>query len=345
MAAETSREEGQWFARRDQPTDLFVLDRISGQAQTVRLERGSCSAPRFSADGQRLVFVGSEGPTHLSEVYLKKGPSAEPERLLPPHRVGGHASSFAPDISADGRWVSLLTYRPLPGNDNWAPTLALAEVTKETTVEVPFTWKVSTNSGRVALSPDGSRLAWENRQLTHEEKLTTRLVVHTRGESPLTIAREAGEPSLSRDTCAFVQSDEAGIYQLALYDFRDRTTRVLTQADEDCLEPAISSDGKRVVFTSYASNLTSGQVDGPSQVYLLEVSSGRIRCLSSGGKANSYNPTISADGSTVAFVSLDSTLGEEKLQGGQIYLWQDGWERCRSVNQSEFKDKTEGPGN
>jgi Tol biopolymer transport system component len=85
----------------------------------------------------------------------------------------------------------------------------------------------------------------------------------------------------------------------------------------------VSADGQHVAFTSAASNLVAGQVDpvrtgagGQHDVFRYSLAGGAIDLVShavgsatTAGNHISYSPTISADGSRVAFASRASDLG------------------------------------
>lgn len=79
--------------------------------------------------------------------------------------------------------------------------------------------------------------------------------------------------------------------------------------DQDSSRPAISADGRFVVFVSNATNLVSGIVDEQiNHVYRKDLQSGELEIVTrvSGQPAadeSSFNPAISADGSKVVFSS------------------------------------------
>ena len=94
------------------------------------------------------------------------------------------------------------------------------------------------------------------------------------------------------------------------------TTRVSVgpggaEANGDSFAPAISGDGRYVVFSSAASNLVPGDSNGVDDVFLRDRVAGtttRISVGQGGTEANggSYEPTISTDGSVIAY-SSDAT--------------------------------------
>src|SRR4030095_13902325 len=85
---------------------------------------------------------------------------------------------------------------------------------------------------------------------------------------------------------------------------------------------SISGDGNMVAFSSGASNLTAG-LEGNSMinVYLKDISAGNIELLTidsrTGKAAGGSSPSISDDGSKVAFCSSASSLVENDKNG----LW------------------------
>ena len=87
-------------------------------------------------------------------------------------------------------------------------------------------------------------------------------------------------------------------------------------------DPVISADGRFVAFMSYASNLVDGDTNGIGDIFVRDLVLGttaRVSVDSRGGQANrmvigtfvgSLNPTISANGRFVAFMSAASNLSD-----------------------------------
>jgi Tol biopolymer transport system component len=85
------------------------------------------------------------------------------------------------------------------------------------------------------------------------------------------------------------------------------------QGDGDCLETAVSADGRFVAFSSKASNLVPGDTNEDWDVFVRDREAGtteRVSINSSGAQAEgaSGRPAISADGRLVAFVSTAPNL-------------------------------------
>ena len=86
-----------------------------------------------------------------------------------------------------------------------------------------------------------------------------------------------------------------------------------SEGNGSCDDPSISADGRFVAFSSYASNLVSGDTNVASDVFVHDRQSGtteRVSVDSAGaaGNGDSYSPSISADGWIVAFTSRATNL-------------------------------------
>jgi hypothetical protein len=84
--------------------------------------------------------------------------------------------------------------------------------------------------------------------------------------------------------------------------------------NEHSRDPALSADGNRVAFGSGASNLAGGN-PGTDDLFLRDIAAGTTVLLSrataadgAAGDSSSFGPSISADGSRVAFVSTAANL-------------------------------------
>src|SRR5262249_34089008 len=85
------------------------------------------------------------------------------------------------------------------------------------------------------------------------------------------------------------------------------------EANDDCGGGRISADARFVAFSTWASNLVSGDTNNMSDVFVHDRTTGTTELVSvdrRGGPANgeSFAPSLSADGRFVAFYSSSSDL-------------------------------------
>lgn len=123
-----------------------------------------------------------------------------------------------------------------------------------------------------------------------------------------------------------VPGDTNGAADVFVFDRQLSTTARVSvgtggaQANGSSDEPAISDDGRVVIFTSTASNLASGDTNGLMDVFARDLVSGittRVSTSTNGtqGNADSYLACVSGDGRYVAFQSWASNLVSSDTNG------------------------------
>jgi serine/threonine protein kinase len=103
---------------------------------------------------------------------------------------------------------------------------------------------------------------------------------------------------------SFITGNRADI---ALLDSAQATPRVLTHAGEN-FSPAISGDGRTIVFTSESA-------DAPRHIFVIDADGSNLRQLTRG--AGESDPSISSDGRTIAYsAAFGSEIWVQSLDGG-----------------------------
>ena len=348
--------------------DVFVYDRVAHTMERVSVASdgtegdGASDSPSISGDGQLVVFASQAnnlipgGTGGKYDIYLRDR-SASTTGLVTGTVSGG--TSWAPRISADGRFVAFMT-----SDGALLPGVPEAKMLREVSVKdlmtgtyecpsFPFgssDFGLFTQTGPPALSADGRYALFTSTRRglvpLEEDRLFGRHGIYVRdrltGVAMLGMPRGAGElpplskcedlylrPAISADGrfVAFFSSDDGLVPEdsnwvpdVFLYDLVDKTTeRVSIGFDgSDPLncsrEPSVSADGRYVAFVSCATNLVA---DCPpvaaSQVFVRDRSAGTTELATLGadgaaGEACSSQPSISADGRVVAFLSSAGNL-------------------------------------
>ena len=199
-----------------------------------------------------------------------------------------NSDSFGPAISADGRYVAFdsLASNLVPGDTNDHSDVFVRDRRSGTTQLVSVATdgtQANSDSFDPAISADGRYVAFGS------------------------------------DASNLVPGDTNGTDEVFVRDRRSGTTQLVsvatggTQANGRSFIPAISADGRYVVFGSDASNLVPGDTNGTDEVFVRDLRSGttqRVSVATGGTQANSdsFSPAISADGRYVAFDSDASNL-------------------------------------
>ncbi|MGI8684127.1 MAG: TolB family protein [Acidimicrobiales bacterium] len=172
------------------------------------------------------------------------------------------------------------------------------------------------------------------------------LVSHNPASSTTTANASSFSPSISADGAFMAfhslatnlvagQIDANGAFDVFLFEratgavtLVSHTPASATTANAISFSPSISADGAFVAFHASATNLVAGQIDanGVEDVFLFQRATGAVTLVSrtpasatTTANANSFSPSISADGAYVAFHSPATNLvaGQSDANGAQ----------------------------
>ncbi len=263
---------------------------------------GSSDAPAVSSDGSLIAFTSSSSladgvPNGVAQVYIRNT-STGAITLVSSDGLGvaGNAASANPSMSDDGRYVLFASTATNLGSESAVQQLYLKDRTTSTVTLVSanasgFPGTAASTNGR--LSADGAYAVFESD--------ATNLVA---------VSNTAGQ--------IYVRAIAAGTTALV--------TQTVAGTPAGGSMPAISGDGRFVVFKSASANLVSDVTPTTAQIYVRDVFRGKTNLVStdvSGNTANgaSDTPTMSGDGRTIAFASLATNLdGTATNSVSQIYL-------------------------
>lgn len=283
--------------------DIFVYDRSTGRVSLVSRANGvkgdggneDSNLPSISADGNYVAFqTGATNFLHGSYggIFVRnlRRRTTKPVASLRLHPGGPLNGGYTPSISAHGRWVAFLTTTHLRHGN--ALEVAVRDMN------------------------GGKRTVYASRANGRHGPLAAgdcKLPTISANGSYVTFVSKA--KNLSRD-------DKDDIEDIFVRNLKTNRTTLVSRAggergaaaNGDSSNPSISADGRYVAFESYASNL--GPADNSTQpdIFVRDMRSGHVFLVSradgSGAAANapSANPSISADGSYVAFDSRGSNL-------------------------------------
>jgi Tol biopolymer transport system component len=250
---------------------------------------GRSFVPAISGDGRFAAFYSDAsnlvaGDRNDSrDVFVNDRQTGETTRMsVDSSGAEANDDSFAPAISADGRFVTFSSAATnlVAGDTNGVDDVFVRDRQAGTTTRVSVASGSEANSGSYSpsISADGRYVAFLSD--------ATNLV--------------AGDTNASRDvfvfdrqtaTTARASVDSAGV-----------------QADLDSFTPVLSADGRFVAFTSFADNLIPLDTNESSDVFVRDLQANattRVSEYQGGFEADFDNlrPAISADGRFVAFDS------------------------------------------
>ncbi len=281
--------------------DIFVHDRQTGETTRVSLSSAggqgndNSYTAAISADGRYVAFrsyasnlVSGDSNDH-ADIFVHDRQTGETTRVsVDSAGVQGADGSFAPSLSADGRYVSF-------------------------------------SSNSVNLIDDDTN--GHSDIFVHDRQTgqTTRVSVDSAG---VQANDYASHPIISADgryvafrspAANLVVSDTNGYEDIFVHDRQTgQTTRVSidtggAQANDASTTPAISAGGRYVAFESIADNLVGSDTNNFNDVFIHDRQTGqttRVSVDAAGNEGNNpaYDPAISASGRYVAFDSSASNL-------------------------------------
>jgi Tol biopolymer transport system component len=330
-------------------TDVFVHDAATGSTVRVSVDNSGGELPdvslepAISGDGRSIAFSTIRPFGHL-DVYVRDRGTAQTSLVsATPGHVPGNSDSYAPAISADGRYVAFFSYASdlVPGDVGYIDCFVRDLRTGATSMVSRNSAGVQGNEdvgyGRPAISSDGRYVAFSSRASNLDPGDTNhgldvfRRDTLTNTTELVSVGQPNGsavaEVSISGDgrivvfatDAALVAGDTNGNFDVYARDMvAGTTTRVSVdsagaQVSGFCVDCSISADGRCVAFRSNSNQLAPGDSNGAVDIFVRDLVAQRttrasISSHGSEGDADSESPAISADGSHVAFHSLATDL-------------------------------------
>jgi Tol biopolymer transport system component len=311
-------------------TDIFVFDRQTEQTSRVSIDSAGgegdsgSTAAAISGDGRFVAFQSqatnlvAADANNAGDVFVHDRQTGKTTRVsVSSSGAEAQGASNDPAISADGRYVAF----------------------------------VSDAANLVAGATNGYRNVFLHDRQTGQ---TTRI---SAGFGGILVDGDSDSPAIAGDGSTIVfrsdatnllaaGSDTNSVGDIFAYDrptgqiSRVSVTSGGAQAQGESSSPAISADGRAIVFASNADNLTATSTGGFRNIYLRDLATGQTIWVSQaldGSAPNGYSdtPTISGDGNLIAFLSSANNLvGYDAKSTPDVFLVdrQQHTISCLSVN-------------
>jgi hypothetical protein len=308
--------------------DVFVHDRQTGQTSRISIASNGAQGnwnsdySSISADGRYVAFSsnasnlvsgdtnnycdwwGDPGNENCWDVFVHDQQTRQTTRVsVASGGIQANSASQGPSISADGRYVAFYSrasnlvssdtnnycttgFIPTPGSLNCWDAFVHDRLTGQTS--------------RVSVASDGSQanmhsatgsISADGRYVTFSSYASNLVSADTNGDLDIFVHdRLTGQTSRASVASNGIQADSGESH-----------------------ESSISADGRFVAFTSWASDLVSGDTNGDYDIFVHDrqtVQTSRVSVASDGTQGNEWSrfPSISADGRYVAFESNASNL-------------------------------------
>jgi len=311
--------------------DVFVHDRFTGDTTRVSVTSGGAQVtgpgtgrPRISGDGRVVTFHSEAadlvpGDTNeATDVFVHDRSTGATRRVsVSSAAVQGNAPSLAPDISADGRFVTFQSTATnlVPGDtnnttagadphasdvfvhDRQTGATTRVNVSSATALTEGAQAQPGSVSGGASISGDGTVVVFHSdaaNLVAGDTNGTSDIFVHNRAVSTTArvtapVAGPHSSPSVSADGSAVAFTVSTGTSPAAssvyVYDVGPRASTLAgtkdgTVPDGTSDGGAISADGRLVAFESTADDLVAGDTNGRSDVFVRDRTKGTTRLVS-----------------------------------------------------------------
>lgn len=265
---------------------------------------GSSDRPWISTNGRYVAFLSAasnlvSGDTNgVADVFVRDRQTGQINRIsVASDGTQANNPSDKPSISADGRFVAFVS-----GASN------LVSGDTNNTDDIFVRDQQTGQTSRISVASNG----------TQGDNYSDDLAISADGRY---VAFESRASNL-------VNNDSNGYLDIFVHDRQTgQTSRVSvasdgTQGNNPSSRPAISADGRYILFESGASNLVSGDTNGVTDVFIHDRQTGqtsRVSVASDGTQGNgnswSYSSALSGDGRFVVFSSTASNLVSNDSNG------------------------------
>ena len=338
VAFDSNATDLSFFDLDDDP-DVYVRDLQTGSSTLVSRASdgatgsGPSSHPSISADGRFVAFQSNAVldpiDTDLDADVYVRDLVAQTTRLVSrgtgPAAVGASGDTGAPAISGNGRYVAYQTVAGMqPGEGDGEYDIYVYDLQEQV---VRFVSRATGEQGaNLSGHSWGPSISYDGRVIAFSSQSN-----FDPADSDADIRAEASEDVYVRDM------------QTLATTLVSRTTGANTPAGNNrSTEPAISSSGRYVAFTSSA-DLVPPDATGEADIYVRDIHANSTTLVSratNGAKANRLSawPSISASGRYVAFSSMATNLdAADPDTYGDVYV------RDRQTGVTTLASRATGP--
>jgi TolB protein len=240
-------------------SEIYTSDLLFNRVRPLTGDRSLVTGPSWSPDGSKLLYT-TYYKTGAPDIYMIDLRSSS--RKLPIATFKGTNSGGA--FSPNGRNIAM----SLSGTGNAEIFIAdpqgknMRRLTTNKSLEISPSW-----------SPDGRRLVYTSdapgKPQLYEVSASGGPSRRIRTEISSYCSEPAWNP-VQANLIAFTAAVSGG-FQIALYDFSTRSSKILTAVNDSAVEPNWLNDGRHLVFTQ--------RQNGRMRLMLLDTLSGKVSSL------------------------------------------------------------------
>lgn len=217
-------------------TEVYTSDILFTQIRQLTSDRAKALLPNLSPDGSKLLYTSyyRNGYPDIYQIDLTSGRRT----IFASFRGTNTGATFSPD----GRSVAMI----LSGSGNAELFVSdntgrrMQRLTHSSSLEADPSW-----------SPDGQRLVLTSDQAGRPQIFTIDASGRNFQRVPTNISRNCSEPNwnpVHSELIAFTAA-MSGSFQVCVYSFQERESRVVSRSPGDAVHPSWLNDGRHLIYT------------------------------------------------------------------------------------------------
>ena len=217
-------------------SEVYTSDLLFNRVRPLTADRALATGPSWSPDGTKLLYT-TYYKTGFPDIYMIDLQSG---RKIPVATYKGTNSGG--EYSPNGRSIAMSLTSA--GNAEIFVTESIDKkprrLTANKSLETSPTW-----------SPDGRRLAFTSDARGKPQIYEMSANGGPMRRIPTNVSSYCSEPTwnpIKENLIAFTAAVSGG-FQIALYDFKTRSSQILTTVSQSAVEPTWMNDGRHLVFT------------------------------------------------------------------------------------------------
>jgi TolB protein len=217
-------------------SEVYTSDLLFNRVRPLTADRALATGPSWSPDGTKLLYT-TYYKTGFPDIYMIDLQSG---RKIPVATYKGTNSGG--EYSPNGRSIAMSLTSA--GNAEIFVTESIDKkprrLTTNKSLETSPTW-----------SPDGRRLAFTSDARGKPQIYEMSANGGPMRRIPTNVSSYCSEPTwnpIKENLIAFTAAVSGG-FQIALYDFKTRSSQILTTVSQSAVEPTWMNDGRHLVFT------------------------------------------------------------------------------------------------
>jgi TolB protein len=252
-------------------SEVYTSDLLFNRVRPLTADRALLTGPNWSPDGSKLLYT----------TYYKTG----------------FPDIYMIDLQS-GRKIPVATYKGTNSGGEYAPngrSIAMS-LTSAGNAEIFVSESINKKPRRLTTnksletsptwSPDGRRLAFTSDTRGKPQIYEMSANGGPMRRIPTNVSSYCSEPTwnpIKENLIAFTAAVGGG-FQIALYDFKTRSSQILTTASQSAVEPTWMNDGRHLVFTQ--------RQNGRMRLMLLDTESKKVSSLHLSDFGDAYSASF-----------------------------------------------------